>query len=119
MAFETATREAGHGWIEVDLTDTFATWLASDEYRDAYFENPGDLQLKLEAEFADVVAARIRETLLSEAAGDDTVVSVFGVASIFGFTRLSRVLELCPRTRPLHHRHPSRSFQHQGLPLYP
>ena len=40
----------------VDVSDAFAAWLAADEYRDAYFESPDDLQLKLEAEFAEHVA---------------------------------------------------------------
>src|SRR6266496_4029611 len=63
MAFETATRQAGHDWYEVEVADAFATWMANNEYREAYFEMPEDLQLKLEAEFADFVAARIRAAL--------------------------------------------------------
>src|SRR5258705_13995874 len=54
--FEMATTENGHDWYEVDLSDAFAQWLGDDEYREAYFELPDDLQLKLEAEFADFVA---------------------------------------------------------------
>jgi hypothetical protein len=38
--FETRTKAAGHDWHEVDLTNAFASWLAADEYRDAYFESP-------------------------------------------------------------------------------
>src|SRR3984893_8295528 len=29
LAFETATREAGHDWVEIDLTPAFAEWTAS------------------------------------------------------------------------------------------
>src|SRR5437879_5753478 len=61
--FELATRETGHEWFEVDVSDCFARWMAADEYREAYFESPDDLQLKLESEFAEYVAAHIRETL--------------------------------------------------------
>ena len=61
--FETRTRAAGHDWHEVELTTAFATWLAADDYRDAYFESPEDLQLKLDAEFPDYVADRIRAVL--------------------------------------------------------
>ena len=47
VAFETATRQAGHDWHEVDVADAFAAWMAADEYREEYFASPEDLQLKL------------------------------------------------------------------------
>ena len=92
LAFETATREAGYGWSELDISDSFAKWMAEDEYRDAYFEEPADLQLKMESEFADFVADRICNTL--RAADEKTVVAVLGAGTLFGFTRVSRVLRL-------------------------
>jgi hypothetical protein len=91
-AFEVATRAAQHDWYEVDLTDTFATWLGGDEYREAYFESPEDLQLKLEAEFSDYVAERIRTLLTRSDVTSSSVVAVFGAGSLFGFARLSDVL---------------------------
>lgn len=94
MAFETATRQAGHDWYEVEVADAFATWMANNEYREAYFEMPEDLQLKLEAEFADFVAARIRAALSRPEVTKDSVVAVFGVGGLFGFTRVSKVLKL-------------------------
>lgn len=94
LAFENATRQAGHEWYEVDLADTFATWLAADEYREAYFESPDDLRLKVEGEFAEHVAERIRTLLARPEVGDTSVVAVVGVASLFGFTRVSHVLKL-------------------------
>ena len=38
--FAMATAEAGHGWLECDLTRVFARWMAATEYRDSYFESP-------------------------------------------------------------------------------
>jgi hypothetical protein len=38
--FEIATRQAGHEWAMFDLTDTFATWLASQRYAKSYFQKP-------------------------------------------------------------------------------
>jgi len=32
--FEVETKRAGHEWRLVDLTDTFARWMADTEYRD-------------------------------------------------------------------------------------
>ena len=91
--FEIATRETGHDWHEIDLADSFAKWIAGDEYREAYFEAPEDLQLKLEAEFADFVARRIRDVLARNDVAENSVVAIFGVAGLFGFTRVSKVLK--------------------------
>ncbi|QCO03446.1 BREX protein BrxB domain-containing protein [Azospirillum argentinense] len=92
--FEVATRRGGHGWRLVDITDSFARWIADDEYREPYFESPEDLQLKLEAEFASDVASRIREALTADGVDENTVVAVLGAGSLFGFTRVSQVLTL-------------------------
>jgi hypothetical protein len=92
--FELATRETGHEWFELNIANSFAQWMAADEYRDAYFESPEDLQLKLDSEFAEHVAARIRAVLEEPKAASTSVVAVFGVGALFGFTRVSRVLKL-------------------------
>lgn len=93
-AFAMATRDESHEWFEVDVADCFATWMASEEYRDAYFESPDDLQMKLEVEFAEFVAARIKSVLDRDDVTKNSVVAVFGVGALFGFTRVSSVLKL-------------------------
>ncbi|RMH01946.1 MAG: DUF1788 domain-containing protein [Planctomycetota bacterium] len=90
-AFEQATRAAGHGWREVDCTRLFSTWLAADDYREAYFEYPEDLAMKLEGEFVPFVADRLREALAQ--ADENTVVAVTGVASLYGFARVSELVK--------------------------
>lgn len=97
LAFENATRAAGHDWHEIDITDAFAQWMASDEYRDEYFASPDDVQLKLDAEFASAVAERVRASLHDAKATENSVVAVYGVGSIFGFTRVSQLLRLIER----------------------
>lgn len=92
--FELETQKGLHDWFEVDVTSTFAEWMAHDEYREAYFESPGDLVLKLEGEFADIVAERVRKQLTNPAVTDQSVVAVLGVGAVFGFTRMSTVLKL-------------------------
>ena len=92
--FELETHKGLHDWFEVDVTTAFAEWMAKDEYREAYFESPEDLSLKLEGEFAEVVAERIRMELRRPDVTDRSVVAVFGIGSLFGFTRMSRVLKL-------------------------
>lgn len=91
--FEMRTRDAGHSWHEFDLTDVFPEWMSQDEYRDAYFESPEDLNLKLEAEFIDFVAERLSEVLTRDDVNDESVVGVFGAATLYGFTRISEVLK--------------------------
>ncbi|MFH1530450.1 MAG: BREX protein BrxB domain-containing protein [Pseudomonadota bacterium] len=92
--FRIATAQAGHKWLEVDVTDAFAVWMGNDDYREAYFESPEDLQIKLDAEFAEYVADRVRAVLSLPEATDTSVVAVYGVGSLFGFTRVSKVLKL-------------------------
>ena len=90
-SFEVATREAGHGWMLCDLTGAFARWLAGQDYRDSYFESPEDLRAP-HPDFESDVAAHLRDTLAK--ADEDTVVAVMGVASLFGFMKVSRLMEM-------------------------
>jgi len=92
--FAMATREAGHHWVEANVADAFAQWMAADEYREAYFESPGDLQLKMDSEFAEFVTARIRSALERAEAAATLVVAVFGVGALYGFTRVSHILKM-------------------------
>ncbi|MCR4418709.1 MAG: DUF1788 domain-containing protein [Clostridia bacterium] len=88
--FEQRTRAAGHAWVEYDCTRCFAEWMAQDEYREAYFEYPGDLAMKLAGEFTEYVAGSLRELLRTS--DDNTVVAVTGVASLYGFVRVSDLI---------------------------
>jgi hypothetical protein len=92
--FEIASKQANHDWFEVNIAPAFAEWIAEAEYRDAYFESPDDLQLKLESEFTRFVADKIREVLNREDVPDSSVVAVFGAGALFAFTRVSEVLKL-------------------------
>jgi hypothetical protein len=94
LIFETATREADHDWYEIDLSAAFAEWMAAADYRDEYFASPGDLQLKLEAEFTEFVAERLRESLRKVEVTSNAVVAVQGVGALYGFARISQILKL-------------------------
>ena len=89
--FEQATRNAGHRWQKVDATPWFAEWLAADEYRDAYFEDPELLGMKLQGEFKEWAAKRLSEAL--EEADENTVVALLGAASLYGFLRVSELIQ--------------------------
>lgn len=95
--FANRTRQADFEWAEIDLKGAFSAWMAEADYRDAYFESPDDLRLKLNAEFGGYVADRIRGALQEPEHPEKSVVGVFGVGALFGFVRMSQVLQLVER----------------------
>jgi hypothetical protein len=97
--FELATQRAGHKWRLCDLTDVFADWIVDQEYRDAYFEAPEDLDSAM-PDFLGFAAGRLRSTL-SES-DSNTVVAALGVAGLFGFVRVSELMDA------VHHAIPGR-----------
>lgn len=91
-AFETATKQAGHGWLQHDLTDAFPTWMAAQEYREGYFDSPQDMEMALE-DFSRSVITTVQEGLGHPDADEKTVVVISGLGSLFGFMRASRLVE--------------------------
>ena len=93
--FEEATNQARHKWFLVDLTDAFAEWMSSPEnafFSGGYFESPDLLDDGVLADFRQSVVARITTTLDDVVTGEDAVLAIFGVASLFGFLRISEIL---------------------------
>ena len=88
--FEGATKKAGHGWESVDLTDVFATWMAAEEYRDSFFEDPESLDRDKLVDFRAWLVERVHPVL--ETAGEADVVALTGVSSLFGFVRVSELV---------------------------
>lgn len=93
-AFEEATIRAGRRWVPCDLTDEFALWMAAQEYAESYFEFPEDLTGMALDSFAEHAAAGIRGRVTEAQPAENSVVAVYGVASLFGLTRVSRLVEL-------------------------
>jgi len=91
--FEMATTSTGHGWRLLDISISFARWMADTDYRDAYFEDPEALTMKLRSDFVQYAAGRLREVFIDDGVEEDTVVAIQGVACLFGFTRVSLVLK--------------------------
>lgn len=88
--FEQATIRSGHQWHLIDCTSWFAEWMAANEYRDAYFEDPSLLQMTLEGEFRPLVEQRVIQGL--DETSDNTVVALVGLASLYGFMRISELI---------------------------
>lgn len=89
--FQHRTEAAGHEWVEHDVTTAFSEWMAGLEYRDAYFEEPEDVESKIEGEFGDAVITPLRQVLRD--AGADTVVALTGIGSLYGFIHVSEVVK--------------------------
>jgi Domain of unknown function (DUF1788) len=90
--FELATKDAGHLWRHLDVTRSFSDWLASQEYREAFFENPDDLKTALPG-FAADIERHLREALRS---GDDperTVVALSGIGALYPMAHVSTLIQ--------------------------
>jgi hypothetical protein len=90
--FEIATRQAGHGWSLFDLTDSFPKWLGSQRYAKSYFQKPHLLSTVLE-KYLPFITSEFSAFLAAEGAGDDSVVAVKGVGTLFGFLKVKDVVD--------------------------
>lgn len=96
-AFDLATREAGHGFHLVDLTDTFGEWMASLEYRNDYFRRPDHLRSAY-TQYRAFVVERIRQVI--ERSTENDIVALLGVGSLFPFLKVSDLVNaVAPMTR--------------------
>lgn len=86
------TRAAHFGWRTVDVTDVPGRWLAQHPYAGALFADPTDLTASLAEDLEIEVASTITASLDDPAVDDDTVVALIGVASLYPFVRVSRVV---------------------------
>jgi hypothetical protein len=89
--FRTTTRNAGHNWIELDLTDSFARWMAQHKYREAYFQSPELVEAVLSS-YTQAVINQLAETLAAKDADQNTVVALHGLGSLFGLASVSEVV---------------------------
>jgi hypothetical protein len=88
--FEALTLEANHGWSTIDLTRLLPEWISAHEYREAIFEHPEHFSVSNEPE--TLAAERVRQACSREA-DSSSVVAVTGLASLFDFIRVSRVID--------------------------
>lgn len=95
--FEVATKRAGYKWASCDVTDAFAEWMGKEPYAESYFEEPDSLDTNL-SDFVAFVAQRVTACLESPGVDDRTVVGVYGVASLYGFMRVSQLVAAVERS---------------------
>lgn len=95
--FELATRTADKKWIMISLKDCFPAWMSSLEYKDAYFEDPGALLDPLEMEFKQYAINFIVNQINALNADENTLIAIRDISSLFGFARVSDILNGCAR----------------------
>jgi hypothetical protein len=95
--FEEATHHSNRKWKAIDLTDAFANWMCGPDnldYAESYFESTDSLDNAKLGEFMQSVVARIRSALAALPDPENTVLALYGVASLFGFLKISEFLPM-------------------------
>lgn len=90
--FEIATCDSGHDWFIFDLTNTFAAWLAGQKYAESYFQKPNLLPTLL-PQYLRYITDQFSTFLQDVAAGNNTVVALIGVGSLFGLIKVKTVVD--------------------------
>jgi hypothetical protein len=80
--FERVTGKHGHAWKLIDVTTSFEQWMASHDYRQAYFADPELLWPALPG-FFDHLTGEVRRQL-DAYADEDGVVALLGAGALFG-----------------------------------
>lgn len=93
--FENATLKAGKKWVEISLKNCFPTWMAAHDYREEYFQDPEVLIDQLDADFKQFAIDYLITEIEKSKRDENTLVAIKDVSSIFGFTRMSDVINGC------------------------
>lgn len=91
-AFQDATENSKHKWIEFDLTRRFGTWLESHPQRERVLASPEKRLAKIAPAFERSLEDDLRRVLIEEA-DPDTLVMLVGLGSLFGVTSVSRLVK--------------------------
>lgn len=93
--FEMATKKAGKKWITISLKQCFPTWMAGHDYKEEYFNDPETLVDQLEAEFKQYSIDFLITEMNKQGTDDNTLIAIRDISSLFGFNRMSDVLNGC------------------------
>ncbi len=97
--FGNASKGAGYEWAVIDITNAFEEWMASHEYRDAYFANPKLIQPQL-AGFFELLVEQVRDKL-SALSSERTIIGLVGAGNLFGLGDHVKVSALIERVQDL------------------
>ncbi len=90
--FELATRQAGHEWAVFDLTDSFAEWMTAQKYGVSYFQKP-HLLSSLMHRYLESIVEGFKSFIEDRGPGENGVIAVKGVGSLFGFLKVKEVVD--------------------------
>ena len=90
--FELATKNAGHGWVSFDLTDTFAEWLAGQRYASKYFQQP-QLLAPLLPKYQAFIVELLQKAISDAGIDAHSVVALRGVGALFGFLKVKGIVD--------------------------
>jgi hypothetical protein len=88
--FQLAAEQAGKGWREFDIAPRFGAWVAQQAWFERLAKRPGSLSTVL-PQFEDHLAETIKGELT--ACGHNDILALTGVASLFGLTRASALID--------------------------
>jgi hypothetical protein len=97
--FGTATKHAGHEWDLIDISTAFEEWMATHEYREAYFASPKLMQPELKGFFKQLVV-RVKAEV-AEKTAPERVVGLVGTGSLYGLGEQVKVSALIERVESL------------------
>jgi hypothetical protein len=89
--FEASATQSGHPWLQLDLTHSFEEWMADQEYKEGYFEDPEYLA-GLYEDFSDELIEKL-STKINENQDENGVVALLGCGALFGFASVSGLVE--------------------------
>lgn len=101
--FEIATRAAEHEWALFDLTDTFPDWLATQRCAQELLPEAQSVVENAPArKYLTYIETEFAAFLQHKGAGEDFVVALKGVGSLFGFLKVKEVVDkLAPMVKEL------------------
>jgi hypothetical protein len=88
--FRLATEQSGKGWREFDLAPCFAQWLVQQPWFERLAKRPGTLSTVI-PQFEDHLVRSVKAEL--EKCGDKDLLTLTGVASLFGLIRASALID--------------------------
>jgi hypothetical protein len=95
--FQLAAEQAGKGWREFDIAPRFGTWVAQQPWFERLANRPGSLSTVL-PQFEEHLAGTIKGEL--GACGYNDIFTLSGIASLFGLTRASALIDKIVATVP-------------------
>ena len=88
--FQLAAEQAGKGWREFDIAPRFGAWVAQQPWFERLAKRPGSLSTVL-PQFEDHLAETVKREL--SACGRSDILVLTGIASLFGLTRASSLID--------------------------